>query len=485
MLILAFPPFGLWPFIWVGFLPMLVAQFRVLPPRLSGLASSIALGTWLGGYLTPIFAGSGLYITWLPLAIAGISYLTDSGVRAFHERTGYRWFVPYGALSWVGFEMIRGFIPIMGTWGFVANTLYGQPWLIQPVSIFSIFGLSLLIMVVNYGMGLGALYLFDRRWRFDPGLPGLTFRTVGKWVGGVVAALFLWVGLSLTLYRSPTTATVRVAALHYDAGSPPWRAVDRFSELTRWAAQEGARLVVWPEVAIQGDPQVTDTERFRRLAAETDAYLVLGYIVPVSERLFRNEATVLSPQGEWLGVYGKDHPVVFAGETSFTRGIYPVYETPLGRIGTIICYDLDFTDTARRLARKGAQLLLVPSHDWPQIATKHYTHLVFRAVENRVSLVKADSSGNDSAVIDPYGRILAVAVTPGGDRDGQVVVADVPLGEGDSVAVRLGDWVGWVALVGMVFFMIYDLWTKTPDRRRKGSRLDDEAPESGRFPPQS
>ncbi|GEM_PF-3505826 len=40
--------------------------------------------------------------------------------------------------------MIRGFIPILGTWGFVANTLYSQPWLIQPVSIFSIFGLGLL-----------------------------------------------------------------------------------------------------------------------------------------------------------------------------------------------------------------------------------------------------------------------------------------------------------------------------------------------------
>jgi len=111
LLTLSFPPYSLWPLIWFAFVPMLVAQFRVMPRKLSSLASAITIGGWLGGYLVPIFAGSGLYMTWLPLLIAGIIYLADSGVRAFHERTSYRWFVAYGALTWVGFEMIRGFIP--------------------------------------------------------------------------------------------------------------------------------------------------------------------------------------------------------------------------------------------------------------------------------------------------------------------------------------------------------------------------------------
>ncbi|MCS7011926.1 MAG: hypothetical protein NZL98_11195 [Anaerolineales bacterium] len=460
LLTLSFPPYGFWPLIWIAFIPMLLAQFRVLPPKLSSLASAIAMGGWLGTYLTPIFAGSGLTITWLPLLIAGISYLADSGVRAFHERTGYRWFVPYGALNWVGFEMIRGFIPIMGTWGFVANTLYSQPWFIQPVSIFSIFGLGLIIMFINFGLGLGALYLFDWHWRMDPDIPPLAGRSVRGWILGVLAALVAWTGLSLALFRTPTTPTVRVAALHYDAGTVPWSAVDKFSALTRQAAQDGARIVVWPEIAIQGDPQVTNTDNFRQLAAETDTYLVLGYIAPMTEQTWRNETTVLAPDGRFLGVYGKDHPMTFAGEQSPTRGTYPVYDTPMGRLGTIICYDLDFTDTARKITRNGAQLILVPSHDWPQIGAKHYTHLVFRAVENRVSMVKADNSGNDSVIIDPYGRIIASAVTIGGDRTGQAVIADVPLGTGDSLTVRLGDWTGWIALAGMAFFTIYDPVTK-------------------------
>lgn len=464
LLTLSFPPYSLWPLIWVAFIPMLLAQFRVLPPKVSSLASAIAIGGWLGAYLTPIFAGSGLTITWLPLLIAVISYLADSGVRAFHECTGYRWFVPYGALNWVGFEMIRGFIPIMGTWGFVANTLYSQPWLIQPVSVFSIFGLGLLIMFVNFALTQGALFLFDRRWKLDPAVPPLAGRSVRHWILGVLAALVVWTGLSLALFRTPATPTVRAAALHYDAGVP-WSGVDKFSELTRQAARKGARIVVWPEMAIEGDPQVTNTDHFRQLTAETDAHLVLGYFVQVTERVWRNEATVLTPDGRFLGVYGKDHPMTFAGEQSPTRGTYPVYDTPLGRLGTIICYDLDFTDTARKITRNGAQLILVPSHDWPQIGAKHYTHLVFRAVENRVSMVKADNSGNDSVIVDPYGRIIASAITIGGDRTGQALVADVPLGTGDSLAVRLGDWTGWIALAGMVFFTVYDPVTKARVRR--------------------
>ena len=153
--------------------------------------------------------------------------------------------------------------------------------------------------------------------------------------------------------------------------------------------------------------------------------------------------------------------MTFAGEHSPTRGTYPVYDTTLGRLGTIICYDLDFTDTARKMTRNGAQLILVPSHDWPQIGVKHHTHLVFRAVENRVSMVKADNGGNDSLIVDPYGRIIAAAITIGGDRTGQAVVADVPLGTGDTLAVHLGDWTGWIALTGMAFFIVYDVVTKS------------------------
>ena len=51
---------------------------------------------------------------------------------------------------------------------------------------------------------------------------------------------------------------------------------------------------------------------------------------------------------------------------------------------------------------------------------------------------------------------MASAITPGGDRDGQVIMADAPLGTGHTPVVRLGDWMGWIALAGMVVFVVYD-----------------------------
>jgi len=110
------------------------------------------------------------------------------------------------------------------------------------------------------------------------------------------------------------------------------------------------------------------------------------------------------------------------------------------------------------LVRQGAQLIGVPSNDWSSIADKHYTHVVFRAVENRVAMVKADG-GWDSAIIDPYGRIKGLArFLQGGEA---TLVGGVQLGSGrPTLNARLGDWTGWIGLAGLVFFAIGGGWLK-------------------------
>ncbi len=468
LLVLAFPPYNLWPLAWVALLPMLVSQFWLMPRRLSSLASATSMGLWGLGYFGPIFRGTGTYMEWLPLAIFTIALLGDLGVRAFHERTGYRYFVWQGVSSWVGIEMIRGFVPIAATWGFIAYTQHTQPWLIQPVSIFGIYGMSALIVLVNFVLGQGLLHLLRQSLQ-SPAPASLLVRR-WLWAGGLV--LLGWVGLSFWLYR-PEGGTLRVAAiqpatstilaLNRGEAALAEATFARMKEQTLEAARQGAKLIVWPEGAFTFDPRAEDRLGLQALAKESGAHLVVGYVVVIGERLFRNEATVISPTGEFLGVYGKDHPVLFGGETSPTRGTYPVYETPLGRLATIICYDLDFTDTARKMARQGAQVVAVPSQDWPAIADKHYTHLVFRAVENRLSMVKADG-GYDSAITDPWGRVLERASFPQGGE--ATLVADVPLGSSSTPAVRLGDWVGWLGLAGLVGFALADPLS----RRRRPSR---------------
>jgi apolipoprotein N-acyltransferase len=464
--VLAFPPYEIWPLALIGFIPILIAQYRILPPKISSLASSVGVFVWLQGYLGPVFAPIGTFMLWLPLIAGGLNLLTDAGQRAFNNKTGYRWFIPSGLASWSGSEMIRLFIPIAGTWAFIAYPFYRQVWLIQPVSIFGIIGMGMLVMLVNHVLALMLMDWLDSRWKLAEDAVRIDSGLLRGWklAGSVVAVL--WAVTSLVLLNLPLgTSTAKAAAIQPEvsaimsanAGQNALveKLHSRMLEQTREAAAQGAQFIVWPEGSLLWDPQVEDKLDLRGLAAETDAHLAVGYVV-ILEAGFRNEATVLNPAGEFLGVFGKDHPVVFGGETSLSRGTYPVYETPLGTLGTIICYDLDYTDTARKLARQGAQLIGVPSNDWGSIAEKHYTHVVFRAVENRVAMVKADG-GFDSAIIDPYGRILALAAYPEGGE--ATLVADVQLGSGKgTITTLLGDWVGWLALAGMIFFGFGGKW---------------------------
>ena len=104
------------------------------------------------------------------------------------------------------------------------------------------------------------------------------------------------------------------------------------------------------------------------------------------------------------------------------------------------------------MTRNGARIIAAPSADPRVITTTHWTHLVFRAIENRVPTAKADT-GADSAVIDPWGRVVTRTLNPSGH--GQVtLVADVPLGSGDTLVVRWGDWFGWVCLVAAAAFLV-------------------------------
>jgi apolipoprotein N-acyltransferase len=459
--ILAFPPYEIWPLIFIGWVPVLVAQHRVMPEKLSSLPTAIAIGIWLEGYMGPIFNPTGSYMIYLPLAAALFALLFDVGKRKFNRRTHYRWFVLEGALSWSAIEMVRLFIPIAGTWGFIAYPLYRQVWFIQPTSIFGIIGQGMLIMTVNLVLAQGIIYWMDQGGRFRTPTV-ISGKMVRRWANGTALALVVWTGLSLILLQPNEGVGVTAAAIQPDI-SPIITGNQGKDELlaqlyqdmimeTRGAAAQGAKFIVWPEGALREDPQVDDRLGLVDLAKAIESYLAVGYVVNLEDGTFRNEATIIDPSGEFLGVFGKDHPVLFGGETSPTRGTYPVYQTPIGTLGTIICYDLDYTDTARKLAAQGAQLIGVPSNDWGGIADKHYTHVVFRAIENRVAMVKADG-GYDSAIVDPYGRILALSSFPEGG--GATLVADVLLGSGEgTLNTRLGDWVGWLGIAGLIFFAV-------------------------------
>ena len=289
----------------------------------------------------------------------------------------------------------------------------------------------------------------------------------------------VWVVISLVILSGAPDApeTIRVAAVqsgvpipaHWPPDQPQEERLANLVEQTRAAGQQGAQLVVWPELGVGFDPQVEHTDELRALAAETNAHIVIGYGL-ATETESRNAAVPLTPGGEFLAIYGKTH--VPPGKVPDPEaGKYPVYDTPLGRLGTLICHDSNFTEGARILARKGAQLIAVPTFEAyiPGFEKMFYVQQLFRSVENRVPTIKADSAFS-AAIIDPYGRVLELR---SGAPDGEAfaLVADVPLGGATTLYTRLGDWLGWISMAGFIFFMIYpDVVKKQQEKANAASR---------------
>ena len=147
---------------------------------------------------------------------------------------------------------------------------------------------------------------------------------------------------------------------------------------------------------------VPSLHRVRALAVALGVYLVVGFAERVDDRMY-NSAITVSPTGVIVARYAKTHT---AGddEPFNSKGTeFPVVETPLGRWGTLICMDRQLPETARILAVKGAQLILVPA--WGMYGEINDVMMRTRAFENGVYV--AFVHPKRCLIIDPEGTIVA------------------------------------------------------------------------------
>ena len=196
------------------------------------------------------------------------------------------------------------------------------------------------------------------------------------------------------------------------------------------AAAAGAELLVLPECAIPGymfdsaeealpfaeEVPGSSSDVLERESRRLGMHVVCGLLERDGDTL-RNAAVLVGPDG-LVGTYRKTH-LPFLGVDRFVvpGDELTVYDTPLGRIGVEICYDLRFPEVTRTLALKGADIVAHPTN-FP-IAAKVQTELitVARAAENRIYLLTANRIGKErsgefcgwSQIVDPYGTRLAEA----------------------------------------------------------------------------
>lgn len=476
LLIAIWPTFGnLWWLTFVAFVPMYVAQYRVLPRRWSGLAVGIAFGSYY--FALFLHASSVLSmgpIVGIGIAATGIGTVIGMFLRPFAERSNYRWFVVQLPLIWVAIDLFVQNNEIIGTYMWIGYRLAPVPQLVQPVSITGTPALSLLIHVVNAAIALAVIALIDRR---HPATVPVPRRTLTWSMAIPLAAVAIWTAASLLIYRHVSSTMgpeVRVAAVQPDLhnatpgtlisagnvapGRPEEQRVkDQIAQLTamtREAAAKGAKVVVWPEETLNYDPRVNHIDWIPALLRETGVYLAMGFTPDATDGAAPNTGLLWSPQGEVQAVYLKTKRVIVEGE-KFTPGTqYPTIQTPQGTLGMIICFDIDFPDgPARKTAKNGAQMILAPSIDFASIADVRAASTAFRAIENRVAMVKADVAW-DSVIVAPNGQVVestAVHDEAGGNA---LLVADVPLGPRGAPFTRFGgapfQWLTYGALLLLI-----------------------------------
>ena len=208
------------------------------------------------------------------------------------------------------------------------------------------------------------------------------------------------------------------------------------------AAELGAELVALPEnfayMREEGGGRSPVAEGpegpivgFLRDQAKRHGVLLAGGTFPEEipddpERVY-NTAVLCAPDGELLASYRKIHlfDVALPGATlTESKGVAPgdtpvVADTPAGRIGLSVCYDLRFPELYRELSRQGAEILLVPSAFTVPTGSDHWEVLLrARAIENQAFVIAAGQHGvhsrkrrsyGRSLIVDPWGVVLATA----------------------------------------------------------------------------
>lgn len=157
--------------------------------------------------------------------------------------------------------------------------------------------------------------------------------------------------------------------------------VDAMVDTMHRLAETQVQLAVFPELATTGYmfesvdecravaeevPAGPTTQRLLSACAEYDMHIVFGIAERNGDQLY-NSSALLGPTG-YLGTYRKLH-LWNRENTIFSPGDLglPVFDTALGTIGILICYDMWFPETARTLALGGAEILCVPTN-WVPIA---------------------------------------------------------------------------------------------------------------------
>ncbi|MCX7927194.1 MAG: apolipoprotein N-acyltransferase [Candidatus Omnitrophica bacterium] len=383
-------------------------------------------------------------------------------------------FVLFSAAVWVILEYLRSHLLTGFPWALVGFSQYQMLPIVQLATTTGVWGVSFFVILVN-----GFLFLAFNYWKYKKNLTNVFSPLIICLVCVIGVLVFGWFNMKLlkdTFVSSRKTITVAVIQ-----GNIPqelkWQnsyldmILEKHLHLSLIASEKKPILIIWPEASVptvvQDKPQYL--EKIKNFCRRNRVWLLVGAVQRKGENFF-NSALLISPEGVLVGEYDKNHLVPF-GEYVPLRNIFKFLDTivPIGEMtkgkelnvlkiflegpvhpvslhfGVLICFEDLFSELARGLVLKKAEFLVNITNDaWykkTSAAEQHLQASVFRAIENRIWLVRSANTGV-SAFIEPSGKIHRFT-----DKNRQslfvegIQVNSFPLRKSTpTFYVRFGDW---------------------------------------------
>ncbi|MCE9518816.1 MAG: hypothetical protein K8R87_04540 [Verrucomicrobia bacterium] len=378
LLVGEFPPFNAYGFLVVpsiAGLLLLLRGMRGRRARMIGFAWGMAA---FGGSVSWLW---GLF-QWFALALFAILALfiaLFAWMQSKAEERGLNgWsLILFTTVNWSAWEFIRAeLFPLKFPW-ITPGMAWGPGALLPWVGVYGMSALLVLVvsLVVSKRpqmIGMGVLLLLALVWSR------------------------MWSPVEVDASRA-----VHIAAVQAESVSMEHRI-----QRTEMLAPD-VRVAIWPEYSIPYDLRAnsSDYQRMVQLCKVKNLILVLGTETPLPDKSGTwNTALTLDASGV-LGEHYKVHPVHFFNDGVPGKSSLPV-KTPLGMMGTPICFDCDYEGVVRKMTMAGAEFFSVPSMDvdsWG--ARQHQQHSMLfriRACENGRWMAVCASSGI-SQIVDPHG----------------------------------------------------------------------------------
>lgn len=448
LLTVAFPKIGLWWLAWFALVPLLIA-IRHLTPKNSfymgfsaGLAHYLTLVYWLA-YTMSTYGHLPNYLCVLILLLLSVYLAIYVGI--FSMALVRLCPNPYsclliGPLMWVSLEYIRAYLITGFPWELIGYTQFSQLPIIQISDIFGVYGVTFVVLFGNTAVFLAYLFVTRSDWQGRSVNTRLAIGSVTTFAL-IFCAVWFYGKLRIQFFndlisKSPT-ARIAVVQGNIDQDKkwdPAFQksSTEKYVKLSFSAKKNHPALFVWPETATPfyflNHVELSKIVQKGIHGIGSDFLLGSPSFRQQKDRIeYYNSAFLVGPEGNVYGKYDKAHLVPFGeyvplkkwlpfvGKMVESVGDFQAGEKgqtiQWGKynIGVLICYEIIFPDLSRAMIKNNAALLFNITNDaWYGRSSAPYQHFsmaIFRAVENRRSLVRSANTGI-SGFIDPVGKIV-------------------------------------------------------------------------------